>query len=225
MKTKETLIKEGFVDCNNFTARDYPEITTNMYVVLWNGTEGKIRRIENNSAGSFFELENGYSAHRMDIMFYKILNTTSCPHCGYEKENKLGVCIECGKFPPYENPDAILVCEELSNNSRGIAIKWWQNLSSLEKTRICDTNTELVGYVRRYETLSGSEIEKLYNEGDIINEGDTYLSMSQNKRVPKKQYTEFNKELFSKYIAKFNDHDKKKMYNFLKKSLNIWGEK
>lgn len=45
---------------------------------------------------------------------------------------------------------------------RVIAMVWWNNLSSLRKTQLCDTNTSLVGSVRRYETLTGSEIELLY---------------------------------------------------------------
>lgn len=43
-------------------------------------------------------------------------------------------------------------------------MQWWNSLASLRKTQICDTNTELVGHVRRWETLTGSEIEMLYAE-------------------------------------------------------------
>lgn len=43
------------------------------------------------------------------------------------------------------------------------ALKWWRNLASLRKTQICDTNTELVGNVRRWETLSEFEIVLLYD--------------------------------------------------------------
>jgi hypothetical protein len=42
------------------------------------------------------------------------------------------------------------------------AMKWWNPLCSARKTEICDTNTELVGSIRRWETLTGSEIEKLF---------------------------------------------------------------
>lgn len=52
------------------------------------------------------------------------------------------------------------------NNKRKDAMVWWHGLSSLQKTQICDTNTELVGSVRRWETLTGREIEMLYEEGD-----------------------------------------------------------
>lgn len=44
------------------------------------------------------------------------------------------------------------------------AMQWWNGLSSLRKTQICDTNTELVGSVRRWETLTGREIEMLYDD-------------------------------------------------------------
>ncbi len=59
-------------------------------------------------------------------------------------------------------------------NSRQIAMPWWNNLASLRKTQICDTNTELVGSVRRHETLTGSEIEKLWKKetitkGQVVN--------------------------------------------------------
>ena len=45
---------------------------------------------------------------------------------------------------------------------RHSALDWWNNLASATKTQICDTNTELVGNVRRWETLTGREIEMLY---------------------------------------------------------------
>jgi hypothetical protein len=44
------------------------------------------------------------------------------------------------------------------------AMKWWNNLSSAIKTQICDTNTDLIGHVRRWETLTSREIEMLFND-------------------------------------------------------------
>lgn len=41
-------------------------------------------------------------------------------------------------------------------------LKWWNNLASLRKTQICDTNTDLVGAVRRWETLNEDEIRNLF---------------------------------------------------------------
>lgn len=50
----------------------------------------------------------------------------------------------------------------MPTKEREIAMKWWNNLASLRKTQLCDTNTELVGHVRRWETLTGREIEMIY---------------------------------------------------------------
>jgi len=54
--------------------------------------------------------------------------------------------------------------KELSAHEREIAMNWWNNLAALQKTQICDTNTELVGSIRRWETLTGREIQMLYNK-------------------------------------------------------------
>ena len=54
--------------------------------------------------------------------------------------------------------------KELFTYERETAMNWWNNLSSLGKTQICDTNTELVGNIRRWETLTGREIQMLYNK-------------------------------------------------------------
>jgi hypothetical protein len=43
-------------------------------------------------------------------------------------------------------------------------MKWWNNLSPACKTQICDTYTELVGSARRWETLTGREIEMLFDD-------------------------------------------------------------
>lgn len=48
--------------------------------------------------------------------------------------------------------------------NRKEAMKWWQSLSSLQKTQICDINTDLIGHVRRWETLTGREIELIYED-------------------------------------------------------------
>lgn len=48
-------------------------------------------------------------------------------------------------------------------DDRSIAMSWWNGLASARKTQICDTNTWLVGSVRRWETLTGREIEQLYS--------------------------------------------------------------
>lgn len=50
----------------------------------------------------------------------------------------------------------------MPTKERQIAMQWWNNLASLRKTQICDTNTEIVGHVRRWETLTGREIQEIY---------------------------------------------------------------
>lgn len=49
-----------------------------------------------------------------------------------------------------------------NKTTRELAIGWFNSKASLEKTRLCDTNTEIVGTVRRWETLTGREIETIY---------------------------------------------------------------
>lgn len=48
------------------------------------------------------------------------------------------------------------------HNVRHIAMEWWNKLSSAGRTRMCDIHTELVGSIRRWETLTGREIQILY---------------------------------------------------------------
>jgi hypothetical protein len=51
------------------------------------------------------------------------------------------------------------------NTIRTLAMQWFNPLSSAEKTRLVDNNTKLVGSPRRWETVTGSEIENIfYNE-------------------------------------------------------------
>jgi len=50
------------------------------------------------------------------------------------------------------------------------AMEWWKGLSSAQKTNLCDTNTELVGKHRRWETLTGREIEMLMKTENIVND-------------------------------------------------------
>ena len=47
-------------------------------------------------------------------------------------------------------------------NIRHIAMEWWNTLGSAGRTRMCDIHTELVGSIRRWETLTGREIQMLY---------------------------------------------------------------
>ena len=41
-------------------------------------------------------------------------------------------------------------------------LEWWDSLSSAQKTQICDTNTELLGGIRRWENLTVNQIMSLF---------------------------------------------------------------
>ena len=45
------------------------------------------------------------------------------------------------------------------------AIEWWVALSPFKKLQICNTNVEIVGLERQYETLLGREVEELFTRG------------------------------------------------------------
>lgn len=53
--------------------------------------------------------------------------------------------------------------------TRKQAMEWWNKLTSLEKYKICENNTELVGSIRNWETLTGREIEIIYEKSSSNN--------------------------------------------------------
>jgi hypothetical protein len=74
-------------------------------------------------------------------------------------------------------------------DKRKEAIQWWNTLSSLRKTQICDTHTELVGSVRRWETLKGREIEMLYNDECL---SDVEIMNTDKNSIGNENETSFN---------------------------------
>lgn len=94
-----------------------------------------------------------------------VLNMYWCetPHQIYASEKILFEDFISKVILSFEARIAILN-KELFAYERETAINWWNNLSSSGKTQICDTNTELVGNIRRWETLTGREIQMLYNK-------------------------------------------------------------
>ncbi len=93
-----------------------------------------------------------------------------------------------------------------------LAMEWWNNLSSLGKTQICDTNTELIGSVRRHETLTGREIESVWRkEEKYIEEkiapGEWYKILGRkNENTEKDMIDSKNRYIFVKEIQiKFYD--------------------
>lgn len=47
-------------------------------------------------------------------------------------------------------------------STRQKAMIWWNELTSAEKTRLCDLNAEYLKGIRRWETLTGREIEYIF---------------------------------------------------------------
>lgn len=74
----------------------------------------------------------------------------------YEQARKLWNEVGNRYINQYENQE-----KELSK--RNIAMTWWNNLSSENKTNICNISTVLIGSPRRWESLTGREIEILYD--------------------------------------------------------------
>ncbi len=52
---------------------------------------------------------------------------------------------------------------------RETVLDWWETLSSAQKTHICDTNTELIGRVRRHESLTYRQVELLFDVENTLN--------------------------------------------------------
>lgn len=44
-----------------------------------------------------------------------------------------------------------------------MVLEWWDNLSSAQKTQICDINTELIGKGCRWERLTYHQVELLFD--------------------------------------------------------------
>ena len=51
---------------------------------------------------------------------------------------------------------------------RHSAMKWWNTLSSAGRTRMCDIHTELVGNIRRWETLTEREVQIIYEAEHLV---------------------------------------------------------
>lgn len=102
--------------------------------------------------------------------------TTQSRH-GEAKEVDCLKCPNCGHSWISEKSD------------REQAIEWFSKFSSGGKTQLCDMNTQLVGSVRRWETLTGREIEQIWRketQQDSLNSysdlGDEMFALPKEKR-------------------------------------------
>jgi hypothetical protein len=64
--------------------------------------------------------------------------------------------------PPREMPEDDILNESMVK--RDLVMGWWDMMNSAQKTKVCDTNRDIVGTGSRWETLTGREIELLYDE-------------------------------------------------------------
>ena len=49
-------------------------------------------------------------------------------------------------------------------NTRELAIGWWNSLALLRKTELCNSYPQYLGYERNFETLTGREIELIWTK-------------------------------------------------------------
>jgi hypothetical protein len=126
-------------------------------------------------------------------------------------------------------------------SSRTLALQWWRKLMDGHKVNLM-FEYKITGFTYRDpNTLTGSEIEKIYvkettdleeiadsmrksNEKQLkvakqIAENSTYGADSKNHPINGKQFVEFNPELFKAYISKFSEEDKLVALRVLYKSF------
>lgn len=51
----------------------------------------------------------------------------------------------------------------ISVTYRQVAMNWWNNLVIADKAELCQKHIVLTGYDRKYQTLTGREIESIFN--------------------------------------------------------------
>lgn len=124
-------------------------------------------------------------------------------------------------------------------SSRQLALEWWRKLMDGHKLDLM-FEYKITGFTHRDpNTLTGSEIEKIWdkvmneikdeiselkqkrlNLAKEIAENSTYGADSKNHPINRKQFFEFNPELFKAYISKFSEEDKVKALNVLVCSIS-----
>jgi hypothetical protein len=77
-------------------------------------------------------------------------------------------------------------------NIRISSMTWWNGLSSGGRTKMCDLYTELVGSVRRWESLTSSEIQKIY-ESEKENNMNNIIKTENKKENKKENSPEYKK--------------------------------
>lgn len=112
--------------------------------------------------------------------------------------------------------------KETSNreqSNRRQAISWWNNLpdslnNGKDKQSYYDTyKANVYTVATKYSELTGREIQNIWA---VESELDRTVKPN------KKQFAEFNEDLFKAYIAKFSEEDKVRVFEILFHNSNKW---
>jgi hypothetical protein len=149
-------------------------------------------------------------------------NKNSYPYSSYhENEDRCPTCLS--KLNIDKDLDENDKCNNcrLEKSTREIALDWWNNLTSFQK---CSFRDEHIKNNQNLGSLTGREIEEIWrretkpNQKQIADEIINLVGENQfkeiikesEKRINRKQFIEFNPDLFKAYIDKFSDEDKVK---------------
>lgn len=145
-----------------------------------------------------------------------------CQHCESENVEQVNdgsfsppklVCNTCGA------KDVTNSTRVVKETSRELAIEWWDKLRLTE--RVVEMNKFGIAPYRSSDTLTGTEIEKIWKNYLCLSAYDTDLKTTKKEDIDfiikhenhdvlsnKKIFKEFNPELFVSYCNKFQEKDK-----------------
>lgn len=91
------------------------------------------------------------------------------------------------------------------------AIQWFNSLPSLRKTQLCDTNTDIVGSVRRWETLTGSEIKEIFLKENKTTE-NIYLNRLKEQYKKVKGFEKSSTKAPNVFKKHYNDYQAMRLF-------------
>jgi hypothetical protein len=96
----------------------------------------------------------------------------------YQQARKLWNEVGKRYIDQFENQENML-------SKRKEAMIWWNSLTPNDKINICNNSTELVGSIRRWESLTGREIEYIYEKYFFLDcENESYNKNKGTHRSP-----------------------------------------
>lgn len=138
---------------------------------------------------------------------YAVIN---CNRCGKEKSGSIeGICEHCGKF---------------GMNIREQALAWWRGIRAKTVRESWDLMDKYFPNQKEnggMALLNGDQIEEIWRkETQEYNPfPESFDKALGQERKNQKQFKQFDKELFKKYIEKFGNEDKYKAMTVLFNSL------